>query len=131
MAARPVLVDSSFYIDRLRKGMDPLAELAAAPPEWDFITCGVVVLEVCRGFRNPKERRRFEDAFAVMSFVPTSNKLWQRAADLAWKLDRQGLVMQATDLLIATHALHVDAAVLTFDGDYHRVPSLEVLDAVG
>ena len=59
------------------------------------------------------------------------NKLWQRATNLAWKLDRQGLVMQATDLLIATHALHVDAAVLTFDSDYKKVPSLEVLNAVG
>ena len=108
-----------------------MAELAAAPPEWDIITCGVVVLEVCRGFRSPKERKRFEDAFSVMAFVPTTNKMWQRATELAWKLDRQGLVMQATDLLIATHALHVDAAVLTFDGDYGRVPSLEVLNTIG
>jgi predicted nucleic acid-binding protein len=131
MAARPVLVDSSFYIDRLRKGVDPLAELAAASPEWDIITCGMVILEVCRGFRSTRERKRFEDAFSVMAFVPTSNRVWQRATDLAWKLDRQGLVMQATDLLIATHALHVDAAVLTFDNDYKRVPSLEVLDAIG
>jgi predicted nucleic acid-binding protein len=131
MAARPVLVDSSFYIDRLRKGVDPLAELAAAPPEWEMITCGMVILEVCRGFRSTRERKRFEDAFSVMAFVPTSNRVWQRATDLAWKLDRQGLVMQATDLLIATHALHVDAAVLTFDNDYKRVPSLEVLDAIG
>lgn len=130
MAARAVLVDSSFYIDRLRKGMDPLAELASAPPEWDFVTCGMVVLEVCRGFRNPKDRKRFEDALAAMAFVPTSNKVWLRANDLAWKLDRQGLIMQATDLLIATHALHVDAAVLTLDGDFNRVPALEVLNAV-
>ena len=131
MAARAVLVDSSFYIDRLRKKLDPLQELAAAPSEWDIITCGMVVLEVCRGLRGPKERKRFEDAFSVMAFVPTSNKMWQRATDLAWKLDRQGIIMQATDVLIASHALHVDAAVLTFDGDYKRVPALEVLNEVG
>lgn len=131
MAARAVLVDSSFYIDRLRKRIDPLEELASAPPEWDITTCGVVIMEVCRGLRHLKERRRFEEAFSVMAFVPTSNKLWQKAADLAWTLDRQGQTMQVTDLLIATHALHVDAAVLTFDSDFENVPSLEVLDSVG
>ena len=66
-----------------------------------------------------------------MAFVPTSNKLWQQATELAWSLDRQGRTMQVTDLLIATHALHVDAAVLTFDSDFGNVPSLEVLSSVG
>lgn len=131
MAAKAVLVDSSYYIGRFRNGVDPLEDLADAPEDWEIVTCGVVAMEVGRGFRRRAERQRFENAFAVMAFVPTSNKIWKRALDLAWTLDRRGVVMQVTDLLIAAHALHVDAAVLTFDSDYNRVPGLEVLHRIG
>ena len=50
------------------------------------------------------------------------------ASDLAWKLDRSGAVMQAADLLIAASALAADAALLTLDLDFRRVPGLTVLD---
>src|SRR5947207_2426806 len=41
-----VLVDSSFFIARLRHGEDPLMELAEFSDEYDFVTCGPVLVEV-------------------------------------------------------------------------------------
>jgi predicted nucleic acid-binding protein len=130
MAARAALVDSSFFIGRMRANADPLAELNAASEDWEIVTCGMVVLEVCRGFKHESQRRKYEQAFSLMCYVPTHNRIWQRAAQLAWMLDRKGLYMQPTDLLIATHALHVDAAVLTHDSDFERVPGLRVIDSL-
>ena len=46
---------------------------------------------------------------------------------LAWELDRRGIVMQLTDLVIAACALESNAAVLTHDADFRRVPGLRVL----
>lgn len=123
-----VLVDSSFYISRLRTGRDPLEELAAMPDDWEIVTCGVVVMEVCRGFKTEKLRQRFERAFSTMIFIPTTPKLWNEAMNLAWELDRQGKIMQITDLTIAACALHVDAAVVTLDSDFQRVPNLQVFN---
>ena len=123
-----VLVDSSFYISRLRKGLDPLQELADLSDEWEVVTCGIVVVEVCRGFKTEKLRQRFERAFSTMIFVPTTPKVWHEAMDLAWRLDRQGQIMQVTDLTIAACALHVDAAVVTLDSDFERVPNLQVFN---
>jgi len=124
------LVDSSFFIDRLRSGLDPAEELAAWSDDWEFLTCGVVQIEVLRGLKLKKAHERMAEFMGCMLYVPTRNAVWERAADLAWKLDREGKTMQVTDLLIATCALEADAAVLTFDSDFARVPGLRAIRAL-
>lgn len=66
VALRPVSIqaaavrpDSNFYISRARAGVDPFHELHAHADDWDFATCGQVLIEVCRGRRDPNVRRRF------------------------------------------------------------------------
>jgi predicted nucleic acid-binding protein len=49
-----VLVDSSFFIGRLRAGSDPLIDLAAHSDDWELLTCGVVQIEVLRGMKQKK-----------------------------------------------------------------------------
>ena len=121
------LVDSSFYIGRLRENRDPLEELAAFSDQWELLTCGVVMVEVLRGMKQPKARQRMTTALGCMQYVPTLNPLWERTHKLAWELDRRGIVMQLTDLVIAACALESNAAVLTADADFRRVPGLRVL----
>jgi predicted nucleic acid-binding protein len=128
--AGSALVDSSFFIDRLRRGLDPLEELAAWSDEWEFLTCGVVQIEVLRGLKHPAARKRMQESMDCMLYVPTLNSIWEKARDLAWKLDRAGKAMQVTDLLIATCALESDAQVLTLDSDFERVPGLRVIRAL-
>lgn len=125
-----VLVDSSFFIDRLRSGSDPLEELAEYSDEWELLTCGVVQIEVLRGMKQRPAHQRMADYMSCMLYVPTLNVVWDRASALAWSLDRRGRVMQVTDLLIAACALESEAAVLTFDSDFARVPDLRVLDTL-
>jgi predicted nucleic acid-binding protein len=122
-----VLVDSSYYIDRLRAGGDPLVELTERADDYDFVTCGVVVTEVLRGMKHKKAHQRMADFLGCMIFVPTLNHVWDRVHRLAWELDRKGVFMQITDLLIAVSALEADAAVLTLDSDFQRVPGLQTL----
>jgi predicted nucleic acid-binding protein len=123
-----VLVDSSYYIGRLRAGEDPFEDLAYFSDNADFITCGAVKTEVLRGVKVRKAYDRLEKLFGAMIYVPTSNRIWERVQQLAWAMDRDGLPMQVTDLIIAASALEAEAAVLTFDSDFRRVPGLSVLD---
>lgn len=123
-----VLPDSSYFITRAREGVDPFQELRAHADEWEFATCGLVLMEVCRGRREPSVYQRFRDRFSVMIFIPATSSTWERATQLAWSLDRQGIVIPATDLLIATCALQAGAAVLTRDAHFRMIPGLEVLD---
>jgi len=123
-----VLPDSNFYISRARAGLDPFAELAAHADGWDFATCGMVVIEVCRGRRDPAVLGRFRERFSIMPYIATGSSVWERAAQLAWSLDRQGVVLPAQDLLIAACALQAGAAVLTADAHFRQIPGLRVLD---
>lgn len=123
----PILVDSSVYIKLMRQRLDPVAVLFEHYDSVNLVTCGMVQLEVLRGMRDPKARQRMSDFMSVMQFVPTDERLWREATDLAWLIDRQGQTIQATDALIAASALRKSASVLTRDSDFHRVPGLHVL----
>jgi hypothetical protein len=125
-----VLPDSSIYIGALRAGRDPFREFAESPGEREFVTCGMVMLEVCRGIRDAHVLRRSRERFAVMLYQPTTNQIWERAAQLAWSLDRQGIVLPAQDIVIATCALHINAAVLTVDAHFRHVPGLRVIGSL-
>jgi predicted nucleic acid-binding protein len=129
--ANLVLPDSNVYIGAVRAGRDPFRQLASVIEEWEFATCGMVVLEVCRGLRDPAVLQRFRERFAVMLYLATGNSAWERAAQLAWSLDRRGVVLPAPDLLIAACALQADAAVLTADAHFQAIPGLRVIDHLG
>ncbi len=126
--AKLILPDSNIYINAARAGIDPFQQFTDFLDEWEFATCGLVVLEVCRGLREPMRLRRFRERFAVMIYLPAANAIWERATQLAWSLDRQGRVLPSTDLLIAATALQAGATVLTHDAHFHQIPGLEVVD---
>ncbi|HEY8931999.1 MAG TPA: PIN domain-containing protein [Rariglobus sp.] len=126
MATSLLLPDSSFYITCARQHQDPFMELATRAEDWEFVTCGVVVAEVTRGRADPFVLRKFRERFAVMIYLPTTNAVWERVTQLAWSLDRQGLVLPLPDLVIAAIALEADATVLTFDAHFQKIPGLRV-----
>lgn len=128
--AAAVLVDNNYYIRRLRHDGDPLLELERLAERYSFLTCGMVVMEVCRGLQLEPQRRRYRAAFAVMNCIPTTSKVWDLATDISLALDRKGSPIPPQDSLIAAHALQAGAAVLTLDTDFRRIPGLTVLDSL-
>jgi predicted nucleic acid-binding protein len=123
-----VLVDSSFFIRRMREKRDPFRELAEADDKYEFHACGVVLAEVCLGMMTPRLYREAMAAFEVMCWVPTTSGVWHRVSQIGWKLARDGIAMKIPDLTIAASALEIDAAVLTFDSDFEYVPGLRVIN---
>ncbi len=123
-----VLPDSNIYISAIRAGVDPFEQFTARLEEWEFATCGTVVLEICRGLRAPSVLERFQERLSVMIFLPTTNAVWKRATQLAWSLDRKGVVLPVPDLIIAACALQADATVLTGDAHFQQIPELRVLE---
>ena len=121
-----VLVDSSFFITLMREGRDPATELLRNVELLDLATCGMVRLEVARGVIVPKKRSAIEGFMDVMMNVPTDNKLWLEATQLAWELDRDGIILPATDILIAAAARRIGAAVLALDKHFGMIAGLTV-----
>jgi len=123
-----VLPDSNIYIDAVRSGSDPFQEFSGFLENWEFATCGMVVLEVCRGLRDPVRLQRFRERFAVMIYLQSTSQTWERATQLGWALDRKGIVLPSQDLFIAACALQTGATVLTRDAHFWKVPGLDVRD---
>jgi predicted nucleic acid-binding protein len=127
MAASPVLVDSSFYIQRLRLGQDPLRALALTAAARDLAICGVVRCEVGRGLRERRVLKRFQDFWDVMISVPTDKRIWNRVEGTLWHLDRKGLTLPLPDVVIGCCALQIGAVVLTNDAHFGLIPGVEVI----
>jgi len=122
-----VLVDSSYFIRHLHQRQDPFVTLAEADDKYEFYSCGVVLAEVCCGMTQERAYQRTRQQFEVMSWVPTTSKIWERVTQVSWELARKGIVMKLPDLIIAVSATEADAAVLTFDSDFDYVPNLRVI----
>jgi predicted nucleic acid-binding protein len=128
MLASPLLIDSCFYLSSLRQGRDPFRELSVAAHTRDLVICGVIRCEVGRGLKTPKLREKFAAVWDVMINVPTDNRIWQDAEKLAWDLDRSGITLPLTDIVIGCCAKRIGAVVLTFDRHFHEIPELTVTD---
>jgi predicted nucleic acid-binding protein len=124
MAASPVLVDSSFYIRAAREGRDPLQLLAAITAARDVAVCGVIRCEVGRGVRLQKVLDRYTAFWNVMINVQTDNRLWDSVGKMLWQLDRQGIVLPLTDVVIACCASRIGAVVLTHDDHFNQIPGV-------
>lgn len=124
MSASPVLADSSFYISLLRQGQDPLKALAVAAATRDLAVCGVVRCEVGRALRPKKVRDLFHASWDVMINVTTDNRLWAEAEQTLWQLDRTGITLPLTDVVIACCAKRISAVVLTYDKHFSLIPGV-------
>ena len=130
MSASPVLVDSSWYIEHMRAGRRPLRELQPIEFTRDIATCGIVRAEVARGIRDEGLLKKFRARWDVMLYVPMDNKLWLEAENLAWQLDRRGVILPLTDIIIACCARRIGAVVLTFDKHFSHIPGLRSADRI-
>lgn len=128
--AAVALVDSSVWIRLLREGQDPVRELLRRANEFDLATCGMVRLEVLRGIIHRPVLTAVEGFMNVMMNVPTDNRIWEEATRQAWELARRGVTLPAQDLIIASCAQRIQAAVLTYDAHFYDVPDLRVLSSL-
>ena len=101
-----------------------MAELTMIAMSRDVATCGIVRCEVGRGIREPALLKKFDARWDVMLYVPTDNKLWAEAEAMLWKLDRRGVNLPLTDVVIACCAKRIGAVVLTYDSHFDLIPGI-------
>lgn len=122
-----VMIDSNVFINLMKRHGDPAPWLYHWAGVRNLAICGMVRVEVLRGVKSPKAYARLNDFMDVMVNVPSTNRLWDQAAALAWKLDRKGLVIPGTDVVIAASAMEIGAAVMTSDAHFSKIDGLRVI----
>jgi len=125
--AADVMVDSNVYIDLLKVRKDPTRILGSWAGERNLAICGMIRMEVLRGVKVPKVYQSIANFMDVMINVRTNDSFWDEAAALAWQLDRKGQVIPSQDIIIATCASRLGAAILTSDAHFRVIDGLEVI----
>ena len=104
--SQPILVDTSAWIDALRKDGDPevLAAVKSLTADGAAVLCDMVRLELWNGAHGKAERKFLAGLERELECAPTTVEVWQTAIDLADVCRRKGVTVPATDLLIAACA---------------------------
>lgn len=127
---RPILADSSWYIQRSRAGEDPFAKLGNYSSTREIAICGMVIAEISRGLRHRKTLEKHQRAWSLMRLIPSTKAIWRTTSELAWQLDRRGKVLPIQDIHIAACALSINAVLLTYDLHFQEIPWLDATDRI-
>jgi predicted nucleic acid-binding protein len=119
------LIDSSIYINWLRRKQSPALLLQSHARTGDVFTCGIVRAEVLRGVTSLAAKEDLSGFFDLLPEIPTTSAVWHNVSELAWQLDRKGFVLPLPDLVIAACALSVNAVVVTTDPHFAKIPKLK------
>ena len=120
------LIDSNIFIGLLRTGKDPAVLLHQVPGVTNLVTCGMVRLEVLGGMKASRTREKVAEFMDVMINVPSDAKLWEQAAEIAWRMRSRGTAIPNADAFIAASAMRVGAAVMSLDKHFSRIDGLLV-----
>ena len=118
-----ILVDTSAWIFALRKNpfiklknrIDQLLEMD------DIIIVGMIKLELLGGTKVKEEFDRLKTRLDALYEISTDAKLWSSAAQLAFDLQRKGLTIPYTDILIASAAIQYEGILLHADSHYDLI----------
>ena len=118
MQSNLYLLDTSVWIDVLKAGgtntdlRDRVDALLAA----DRVTItGMVRLELLGSARTEPQWDRLQDYLSALHQLPVDEETWQEAAHMGFQLQRQGVTVPFTDLMIGAVAVRAGAVLLHRD----------------
>ena len=127
------LFDTNILSDMMR---DPngvasqrFQQIAKSTPDIRLCTSVVVQCELLFGMRrrtNPRWQTHYEKVLESVEILPLSSTVVPSYASLRGLLEAAGTPIGANDLLIAAHALTLQATLVSADADFLRVPGLQL-----
>ncbi len=124
------LLDTNILSDLIRNPSGRSAQRVEMIVGQPVVTSVVAVAELRFGLVKSGARRLAEQAekvLATIEMLPLGDPVDRVYADIRARLERIGRPIGANDLLIAAHALSIDATLVTDNlREFTRVPSLQV-----
>lgn len=121
--SRRVLIDTSAWIDALRKDGD--AEVRSAvrnvTAEGRAVICDLVRVELWNGAAGKAERELLRELESDLECVPMTPEAWEETVRLAQACRQQGVTVPATDLLVAACARHHGLGLLHHDRHFDQI----------
>jgi predicted nucleic acid-binding protein len=106
-APGPTLIDTSLWIEALRRGGSAIARQAVADIVESGLALvnGLIVSEVLKGARDETDYEHLLTVLGATTTIPFTAATWARTARLGFDLQRVGVTIPTVDLAIASSAL--------------------------
>lgn len=119
----PVLIDTSLWIEALRRSGAPAARQAVAQmvePGLALVN-GLIRAELLKGARDEPDFSRLELLLEATTSLPFKESTWTRASRLGFDLRRVGVLVPTVDLAIAASSLEADVPLLHRDAHFELI----------
>ena len=128
-----LMLDTNIISDMMRNPHGPAMQRSAKKleedPKAESCTSLVVNCELLFGLTqrpSPRLLAAYDRVMATLEVLPIDVELAPVYARLRGHMESQGFAMGPNDLLIAAHALTVNATLISADAAFARVPGLQV-----
>ncbi len=122
-----ILVDSTVWIEYLRRGEHPVCEVFDALLEEGHQLCltGLVLTEVLQGIRGPAQFRKVQRFLAPFPRIEVTEEDHILAAELYRSARKQGFTPRSTlDCVLAAICLQREFPILHCDRDFEHLAKL-------
>jgi predicted nucleic acid-binding protein len=118
-----VLVDTSAWILSFSRRLpkSTLEEFRVLLTEGKVATTSIIVLELLSGTRTEKDFQELREDMEALQQLPIIEEVWHSSYRLAFELRRKGLNVPATDIIIASTAIHHNALLLHHDRHFELI----------
>lgn len=128
MATSPILIDTSIFIEHLRKQKRETSILYNVLDIWDLFTSAVVEFELYAGASDSQKQRDIEELLAWCVVLPLTSDVAQSAAAVYRQMKRTNQLIDVRDIFIAATALTHELPVMTLNQNYfNRVSGLQLM----
>ena len=130
MVSPEYLLDTNVISALMKQPQGPLAARISALEPNVVATSIIVACELRYGARRKDSRRltdQLEKILQSIDVLPLEETVDHHYAEIRTSLEQSGKVIGANDMLIAAHALALDATLITGNlREFERVPTLRV-----
>mgnify|MGYP003426747941 FL=1 len=116
-----ILVDTNILIDYLKNPTDNATKIFE---QNEIATCGVIVTELLRGSKSPKESEKLKAALDCFDYLDFEKSDWIEIAELFIKLKKSGVTVPFQDGIISYLAIKHNCKVWTKDCHFKVIQSV-------
>lgn len=116
-----ILVDTNILIDYLKNPTDNATKIFE---QNEIATCGVIVTELLRGSKSPKESEKLKTALECFEYLDFEKADWIEIAELFAKLKKRDITVPFQDGIISYLAIKHNCKVWTKDVHFKVIQSV-------
>lgn len=120
-----MVIDTSVFIEHLRARNRTATTLANLPVKTVIYVSAVTVFELFSGATDPNKTQDVRTLLSDVIVLPFTAEIGERAGEIFRQLRQNGMMIEATDILIAATAIAQNLPVKTLNiNHFNRIPGL-------